>query len=108
MSYNLLINPPKNPPITAKEFHALTYFGLGSFMVNYPIFIEEKKDEIVLYCKDYKANYFHGMPRFAEVIPGKINQSAELGYFNIPKGTKLHATISKYFSHLYLKDEAAV
>ncbi len=103
LHFPVLITAPKEIPITVEQFDSLSYIGLASFMLHYKVFFAEKEDEIILYCKDWKVNYFHELPRFKEVIPGRINESAELGYFNIPKNTKLYQTINKYFRHLFLK-----
>ena len=102
--FSILLNAPKEIPITVEQHENLSVIGLASFMINYPICIADKGDHVILYCQDYKGNYFHVMPRFSEVIPGRINESAELAYFTIPKTTKLFKTIEKKFKHLYLKN----
>jgi hypothetical protein len=103
IDFPLLLNAPKEISLTIEQHEKLSYIGLASFMCNYPICIADKGDHIILYCPEWKGNKFHTMPRFAEVIPGTINGSAELAWFTIPKTTKLFKTINKYFKHLYLK-----
>lgn len=90
--------------LTIAEHENLSFYQLGWFMIENPIVIADKKDHIILYCSEWKGCYFHDMPRFKEVIPGKLNREAELAYFKIPKTTKLYNTINKYFKHLYLID----
>lgn len=105
LHFPLLISGPKEVPISAKQFNNLSYIGLASFMITYPICFEDKGDHILMYCHDWRGNYFHDKPRFAEVIPGRIYSSAELAEFTIPKTTKLYASIEKYFKHLFLKND---
>lgn len=100
--FPLLIKGPKNPPITVEQHKNLSVFGLASFMITYPIVIADMGDHVILYCEEWKGNYYHEMPRFAEVIPGRIYGSVEMAKFTIPKTTKLYATIHKYFPHLCL------
>jgi len=103
LDFPLLLNAPKEMPLSVEQHEKLSCIGLASFMCNYPICIADKKDHVILYCPEWMGNKFHVMPRFAEVIPGLINPSVELAYFTIPKTTKLFKTIDKYFKHLYLK-----
>jgi hypothetical protein len=105
LDFPILLNAPKQIPVSVEQHEKFSIIGLASFMVNYPICIADKNDHIILYCPEYKGNYYHTMPRFKEVIPGRINQSVELAYFTISKNTKLFKTIDKYFKHLYLKND---
>ena len=98
-----ITKPDGGIPITKEQHEKLSYMGLASFMISYPIAIADKGDEYILYCHDWQANEFHSHPRFKEVIPGRINGSAEMGYFNIPKTTKLAKSIEKYCKHLFFK-----
>jgi hypothetical protein len=103
LHFPLLISGPKEVPITAEQHSKLSYIGLASFMLTYPICVEDKGDHVLLYCPEWRGNYFHTMSRFKEVIPGRINGSAELAWYTIPKTTKLYETLNKYFKHLWLK-----
>jgi hypothetical protein len=103
LHFPLLISGPKEVPITAEQHSKLSYIGLASFMISYPICIKDNGDHVLLYCPEHKAFYYHNMPRFKEVIPGGIYSSAEMGEYTIPKTTKLYATLEKYFKHLWLK-----
>lgn len=105
LDFPLLLNAPKELPLTVEQFDSLSVIGLASLMCSYSIIIADRGDNLTLNCADWKGNYFHGMPRFSEVIPGRIYSSAEMAEFTIPKTTKLAATIEKYFKHLYLKNE---
>lgn len=103
LHFPLLISGPKEVSLTVEQHSNLSYFGLASFMITYPVCIADKDDHIILYCSESKGCEFHTMPRFAEVIPGRIYLAAEMAFFTIPKTTKLFQTIEKYFKHLYLK-----
>jgi len=103
LHFPLLISGPKEVPLTVEQHDKLSYFGLASFMITYPVCIADKGDQVILYCSESKGCEYHGMPRFSEVIPSRINPSAEMAYFTISKTTKLFKTIEKYFKHLYLK-----
>ncbi|ERR1039458_3124375 len=101
--FPLLISAPKEIPLTIEQFDNLSIMGLSCFMISYPISISDMGDYVLLHCHDWQANHFHDMPRFKEVIPGRIYESVEMGEFTIPKATELYATIEKYFKHLFLK-----
>lgn len=100
LDFPLLISGPKEVPITAEQHSKLSYFGLATFMITYPICIADKGDHIELYCHDWKGKYFHNQPRFGEVIPGIIYSGVEMAMYTIPNTTKLYKTINKYFKHL--------
>ena len=103
LHFPLLISAPKEIPITAEQHDQLSVYGLGTFMISYPICFADKGDHLIMYCPEDKGNYYHSMPRFREVIPGMIRGSVEMAEFKIPKTTKLFKTIDTYFKHLFLK-----
>jgi hypothetical protein len=103
LHFPLLISGPKEVPITAEQHEKLSVFGIGAFMITYPVCFADKGDHVIMYCREDKGNEYHSNPRFAEVIPGRIVPSVEMAYFTIPKTTKLFITIDKYFKHLFLK-----
>jgi len=103
MGYNLLLNAPKEVNLTVEEYRNLTIFGLGSFMINYPIVIENRENDVILYCSEGQAQEYHDDPKFKEVSPGRIEPSIERGYYTIPKTTELFKEIEKDYKHLYLK-----
>lgn len=105
LHFPLLINAPKEVPLTISQHNNLSFMGLASFMIHWPIVIADHGDYLKLYCEEWRGNYFHEMPRFAEVIPGRIYQEAEMAYFKIPKETKLYTSLQKYFKHLFLKKD---
>lgn len=104
--FPLYLVPLREMPLTISQHSNLSFIGLANFMIHWPIVIADHGDYLKLYCEEWRGNYFHEMPRFAEIIPGRINQQAEMAYFKIPKETKLYATIQKYFKHLFLKKDA--
>src|ERR1700747_1242194 len=78
LHFPLLISGPKEVPLTAKEHSSLSCFGLGAFMITYPVCIEDKDDHVILYCRGDKGYLYNEMPRFLEVLPARIYQSVEM------------------------------
>lgn len=103
LHFPLLISGPKEIPITAEEHSKLSCFGIGAFMITYPVCIADKDDHVIFYCREDKGRSYIEMPRFSEVLPARIYQSVEMVFFTIPKTTKLYSTLNKYFKHLFLK-----
>lgn len=105
-SYDILINPPKEVPLTVEQFKHLSYFGIASLWCNYRVIFYYNEDrDLEMYFHDYiifklcEKNY-----RFKNIEWYEI-PSAEMYTCTIPKDHEVVKTIEKYFTHLILKSQ---
>lgn len=100
----ILINPPKEIPVTKEEFMNFTYYDLSCFWCNWKAaFCIDDNNNIEVYthreefvnrcCRNY---------RFKDIIWYDI-ESAEMFTCTIPKGDKLYDFIINNLQHLIMK-----
>lgn len=104
--YNILINPPREVPVTHAEFCQFSYYGVASFWCNYRIAIHvEENGDLKLYGNSSNSraiSYWIDEPRF-EGLKAFVISKAEMCYFEIPKDHALAITLNKYFKHCFFK-----
>lgn len=100
----ILINPPKEIPITKEEFMHFTYYDLACFWCNWRLafcFDDDNNIEVYTHREEFVdcccRNY-----RFKDITWYDI-ESAEMFTCTIPKENKLYDIITKKLQHLIMK-----
>jgi len=102
--YDILVNPPKEVPLTVEEFHNLSYFGLASFWCNYKVifYYNEDKNLKMYFHNERIIELFQKNYRFKDIEWYEIS-NAGMYTCIIPKECEVFKTIEKHFNHLILK-----
>ncbi len=105
--FSLLVRAPREVPITAEEHKRLSYFGLGSFMISYPLVFEDSGDSVIAWTSEnlgWKYYRKDGIKR--DVAEAWSIESCEMCKFKIMKDTELYKNvISTQLQHLFFKGE---
>lgn len=103
--YDILINPPKEVNLTVDQFNHLSYYGIASLWCNYKvIFYYDEDNNLKMYFHDYGIFILcEKSHRFKDIEWYEI-PSVEMYTCTIPKEHEVIKTITKYFSHLILKN----
>lgn len=107
ISFPLLIKSPKEPPITAFEFHNLSFYGLTCFKCSYPVTFEFKNNEVLMYISDSGSAWDTYMEMNLELedddsIKKYQVKSAELLIYEIPENHSVVEKIKNLYNHLIL------
>lgn len=97
----LYIIKPRKFNVTRKEFHSFSFYGIASFLINYPVSFEEFKGGIKIYLTETKLHEHANHPRF-DGLEKRIFSSVEFGFIKVPRNHKLFPIIKEKFSHYFL------
>jgi hypothetical protein len=100
---DVLINPPKEIPITAEQFKKFTYYEIAAFFCNWKACILRTEEGFQIFTKAGLAYRCLENHRF---VKGEekwfVNESAEVYHCTV-KSLRLIAILEKHFKHLFLK-----
>jgi len=104
MGYDILINAPKQVPLTRKEFKDLSVYEFASVFINYPVVFHytDKKDLKLYTSKEYFCNCCSKNWRFKKIQWYNIG-SLETYTCVISKRNKMFAFITDKLDHLIMK-----
>jgi len=100
----IILNPPKEIPVTKEVFKDFTYYEMACFWCNWKVaFYYDDNDDLKMYTGKedicYRCMKSH---RFAG-ITWYENSSAEMYCCTIPKGTALNEFVVNKLNHLIMR-----
>lgn len=100
--YPLYITKPEAVNITASDFHALSYFGLASFLVSWEAVAEKTEDGYYIWGRSGTLNEFFDTKRFKDLKFWEYSE-AEMTRIDVPQDHSVAKLIERKFKHRILK-----
>jgi len=101
LDFPILLNAPKEVPITLERFDKFSYIGLASFMISYPVIICKRKKKYELHICESNASELHEKEGFKD-LKFWCNSEAEIVWCDIPFTHDTAKQIEKDFKHLII------
>lgn len=100
---DILLNSPRDIPVTLKEFYHFSYMDLSCFFINWPVCISKGDNgELTLWTISYDSMYICMDNHRFKGITWYVNESTGVYSCAIPEGP-LNTLLRTKFNHLFLK-----